>query len=115
MFSSYSGCTVQYFLTTYSDTVAPSLVFAFYHLARDPQHADKIRQELQTVESIYDTAALQKLKHLAAFTNEILRLYPPTPTGGYRISPPQGLTIAGRYIPGNTTIVAPKYHIARRE
>ena len=90
------------------------MVYLFYRLALEPQHAEIIREELQSIESVYDPQALKRLDHLNGAINEILRLHPSVPTGGYRESPPQGMEIAGRFIPGNTTIVAPRYTMGRR-
>ncbi|KAI0109866.1 cytochrome P450 [Daldinia grandis] len=95
-----------------SDTIAPTLVFAFYELARRPWHQDILLSELKDVD-IYDKSQLQNCDHLTALINETLRLYPPVPTGGYRQSPPNGMTINDVYIPGNVTIVAPRYSLAR--
>ncbi|KAI1412243.1 cytochrome P450 [Hypoxylon sp. FL1857] len=95
-----------------SDTIAPTLVFAFYELARSPWHQDKLLSELEGTD-IYDRVQLQGCAHLTAIINETLRLYPPVPTGGYRQSPPSGMTINEMYIPGNITIVAPRYSLAR--
>ncbi|OTA58321.1 cytochrome P450 [Hypoxylon sp. EC38] len=95
-----------------SDTIAPTLVFAFYELARSPWHQDKLLSELEGID-IYDRVQLQGCVHLTAIINETLRLYPPVPTGGYRQSPPSGITINDIYIPGNVTIVAPRYSLAR--
>ncbi|KAI2615890.1 cytochrome P450 [Hypoxylon sp. NC1633] len=97
-----------------SDTIAPTLVFAFYELARNPAHQKILLDELADV-NIYDPLALQRCTHLTAVINETLRLHPPVPTGGYRQSPPAGMTIAGTYIPGNITIVSPRYSLARLE
>lgn len=77
-------------------------------------HQDKVLDELRDVD-IYDPAQLQRCAHLNAIINETLRLHPPVPTGGYRQSPPGGLSIDGTYIPGNVTIVAPRYSLARLE
>lgn len=57
---------------------------------------------------------LQSLPHLNGIINEALRIHPPVPSGGYRETPPEGLYIAGKFIPGNTTLVAPRYTIGRR-
>lgn len=97
-----------------SDTIAPTLVFAFYELARNPLHQDKLLNELRDV-NIYNSAQLQRCAHLNAIINETLRLHPPVPTGGYRQSPPGGLTVDGIYVPGNVTIVTPRYSLARLE
>ncbi|KAI1377899.1 cytochrome P450 [Hypoxylon crocopeplum] len=95
-----------------SDTIAPTLVFVFYELSRNPSHQDKLLSELKDVD-IYDRARLQGCAHLTGIINETLRLHPPVPTGGYRQSPPTGMTINDTYIPGNVTIVAPRYSLAR--
>lgn len=90
------------------------MVYLFYRLALEPQHAEKIRDEIHTIKSIYDPQGLKTLEHLNGAINEILRLHPSVPTGGYRESPPQGVEIAGQFIPGNITIVSPRYTMGRR-
>lgn len=90
------------------------MVYLFYRLALEPQHAEIIREEVHSINSVHDPQALKTLDHLNGAINEILRLHPSVPTGGYRESPPQGVEIAGRFIPGNTTIVSPRYTMGRR-
>ncbi|OAK99157.1 cytochrome P450 [Phaeosphaeriaceae sp. SRC1lsM3a] len=97
-----------------SDTIAPTLVFAFYELSRTPEQQEILFEELKDID-IYDPIALQRCAHLNALINETLRLHPPVPTGGYRQSPPDGMVINDTYIPGNVTIVAPRYSLARLE
>ena len=99
------------FLTHASDTITLTLVFAFYELARRPSHQDKLFSDLKNV-GIYDRTQLQRCAHLNSIINETLRLHPPVPTGGYRQSSPSGMTINDTYIPGNVTIVAPRYSLA---
>lgn len=97
-----------------SDTVAPTLVFLFYELALHPDQAEKLHAELLSVD-IHDRKSLQALPHLNGFIQETLRLHPPVPSGGYRQTPPEGITVAGQYIPGYTTIVSPRYSLGRLE
>ncbi|KAL8947425.1 MAG: hypothetical protein Q9222_006293 [Ikaeria aurantiellina] len=97
-----------------SDTVAPTLVFVFYELALWPDHQEKLYKELTSVD-IHDPGALKSLPHLNGVINESLRIHPPVPTGGYRQSPPGGMKIGGRYIPGDITIVAPRYTLGKLE
>ncbi|KAK7915085.1 cytochrome P450 [Apiospora marii] len=97
-----------------SDTVAATLVFAFYELAHDPSHQDKLLAELAGV-NIHDRVSLQSCQHLNAVINETLRLRPAVPTGGYRETPPESMVIGGTYIPGDVVIVAPRYSISRLE
>ena len=84
-------------------------------MALHPGPTEVLRRELHTLKSLHDVDALLALPSMHGFINETLRLYPTTPTGGDRMSPPEGLYVAGRYIPGGTTIVAPAYDIGRRK
>ncbi|KAI0427569.1 cytochrome P450 [Xylaria sp. FL1042] len=97
-----------------SGTVSVVLTFAFYHLAKNPSQQEKLYNEIKDID-VCDRVQLQNCTHLTAFINEALRLYPPVPTGGNRVTPPAGVTINGTYIPGGVTIVAPKYSIHRLE
>ena len=54
------------------------------------------------------------MPHLNGIISETLRLHPPVPASSLRDTPPQGLIIAGRYIPGNTTVLVPAYTLGRR-
>ena len=84
-------------------------------MALHPEPTEILRKELHALESLHDVDALLSLPSMSGFINETLRMYPTTPTGGNRITPPEGLNVAGRYIPGGITIVAPAYNIGRRE
>ena len=59
-----------------------------------------------------DMKVLQSLTYLNAVINETLRLWP-APTSGLRQTPPEGVVVAGRYIPGDTTVLTPGYSLAR--
>ena len=85
----------------------------FCELARNPEHAEKIYDEVQHLD-IRDAKLLQKLPHLEAVITETLRLYPALPTGGNRKTLEHGVTIGGTHIPAQTTIVAPRFSISRR-
>ena len=95
--------------------MALTLTMIFYHLAKYPQHAQKIRDELKAVQSIQDTSELQSITHLNAVITETLRLYPGVPARAPRDTPPEGLRISGRHIPGNVSVIAPCYSIERRK
>ncbi|CAG8981415.1 hypothetical protein HYALB_00013918 [Hymenoscyphus albidus] len=98
-----------------SDTTATALIYTFYYLATLPIYQQQIRTELKTISSIENIPELQQLPILSSFIMEALRLFPPAPTVFPRISPNKGVTIEGTYIPPNTTIVTPRYCIARLE
>lgn len=97
-----------------SDTVSAALTFLFHHLALLPQHVHQLREELSKVD-ITDNRQLQQLRHVNAVINETLRLYPPVPTALLRQTPPEGLRVGERYIPGNVTISTPLWSLARLE
>ncbi|KAL3476861.1 cytochrome P450 [Aspergillus californicus] len=101
-----------------SEPTASALVGLFYELARSPAQADKIRDEIvQQGADIHDSNSLARCcPHLEAAILEALRLYPSIPSAGNRkTSSTEGITIAGTYIPPETTVVAPRFVIGRRE
>ncbi|KAL8723630.1 MAG: hypothetical protein Q9225_000073 [Loekoesia sp. 1 TL-2023] len=97
-----------------SDTVTSTLVGLFYRLASDPTRTEKLHAEIAAVDCSDDTI-LQELSNLNGIVNEALRLHPAVPTGGYRKTPKEGAVICGRFVPGETTTIAPRYTIFRRE
>ncbi|KAI9927449.1 hypothetical protein MW887_003062 [Aspergillus wentii] len=101
-----------------SDTTATSLSSIFYELCSHPNHIAKLRQELAphlTESGTYHHENLFHLNHLNAVINEAMRLHPPIPSGMTRLTPPEGITIDGVYIPGNTTLFLPQYPTGRNE
>jgi len=54
-------------------------------------------------------ARVSKLDYLLASINEGLRLFPPLPGNMRRYTPPEGSTIAGTFIPGNTMVAIDQY------
>ncbi|KAK8033496.1 hypothetical protein PG991_002894 [Apiospora marii] len=95
-------------------TTGPVLILLLYCLARWPEHAEKIRQELRTVD-YHDMAALSALPHLTGTINESLRLFPAGPSFGSRQTPPEGLDCDGVHIPGDVKVIAPRYSLGRLE
>lgn len=97
-----------------SDTTRASLIAIWWYLAKYPEHAAKIQDEIQEVD-ISDANALASLPHLNGVIKEVLRLVPPAMTGGGRITGPEGLWVDGTFIPPFTKVTAPKYVIMRME
>jgi hypothetical protein len=99
-----------------SDAVASSLAFAFYYLGQSPRHADAIRSELAKIDiqNGWDISALQtRAPYLNAFIAEVLRLWPPNPSGVLRQTPKEGLKIDDRFIPGDVTVCTPFWALHR--
>ena len=99
----------------HSDTTGSTITLVFYHLAKHPAYQEQIREELKAVSSLSDIQSLQALVGLRSFVAEVLRLFPPVPTGGNRMTPKEGITVTGRYIPPHTTVSTPRYSISRRK
>ncbi|OTA95489.1 hypothetical protein M434DRAFT_379728 [Hypoxylon sp. CO27-5] len=95
-----------------STTTAPSLIILLYFLSRYPRHAAKIQEELEGTD-ISDFQRLSNLQHLAATIYESMRLLPAALTSSSRVTPDEGLTIEGTFIPGNTKITAARYSMGR--
>ena len=105
-------------LSLHSDTTATTLTHIIYELARHPSNIPKLRKELASIDpSIRPNKIhhlqLQHLDHLNGVISETLRLHPPVPTALQRLTPPEGLTIGGVFIPGNTTVWSPQYVLGR--
>ncbi|CAM1501235.1 Fc.00g103970.m01.CDS01 [Cosmosporella sp. VM-42] len=91
-----------------SVTTAIALANVMYQLLRNPRTLDLLRKELDSVldpdEVIAPYEKVKHLPYLRACLDESLRLFPPTPQGLTRKTPPEGTTIMGQYVPGNTTV-----------
>lgn len=98
-----------------SGTITPVLTFLIYELALSSSHVQKIREELQLVENIGSDHQLRKLPHLNAVIHETMRVHPPVLDGLPRDTPAEGVTIDGRFIPGNVTCLAPFSTISKRQ
>ena len=83
-----------------------------YYLIRDPRHLAQVRDEIDSVDA-RDYRAVQLLSHLNACIYETMRLNPPVPSAGLRLTPSGGITVDNQYIPGNTTVLVPHYSLFR--
>ena len=101
-----------------SDTVAIALTHLFYYLALNPAQVDKLRKELEPLmrgDEPFSVRNVQNAKHLNAVIYETLRMHPPVPSGVFRTTPPQGITVDGTFIPGGVNVIVPFYAIGRCE
>ncbi|KAK5626265.1 hypothetical protein RRF57_001980 [Xylaria bambusicola] len=101
-------------LFTGTDTTTSSIIIALYYLARFPIHARRIQDELDGID-VTDVRTLTSLPHLTGMINESMRLLPValTTNPGSRITPPEGLTIDGTFIPGGVKICTSRYVLGR--
>lgn len=99
-----------------ADTNAITASNACYLLCRHPEYQKKLFAELSDVpvyECVVDDRYLLNRSCLLSVINETLRLYPPVPGGLQRLTPPEGATIAGRYVPGDMVVSTPTYALQR--
>lgn len=101
-----------------SDTTAATLTCLFYHLATHPEVYTQLQAEVDEFfteldADTFESNSLAKLPYLQACIDESLRLFPPVPSGLQRQTPPQGIRIGDREIPGNTIVMTPTYLLCR--
>jgi hypothetical protein len=87
-----------------------ALTYLQWALSKDTNMQDRLRKELLTLDPsdfTSDLIALDNLPLLDAVLTETLRTYTPFPSNQYRITPPEGTTIDGLFIPGNVEISSP--------
>lgn len=87
-----------------SESTATALSGITYLLTKNPealrQLTEEIRSSFKSEEEI-DFVSVNKLTYLLACLDEGLRMYPPVPSGLPRVSPEEGATVSGRYVPKN--------------
>ncbi|KAF2006836.1 cytochrome P450 [Amniculicola lignicola CBS 123094] len=101
------------FMIAGTETTATLVSGLTYLLLQNPECMKKllaeIRDSFATVEDI-SMESIAALPYLNACIKEALRLYPPVPVGLPRLTPPDGSTVCGQYIPPNTALTMP--HLA---
>ncbi|KAM7196881.1 Cytochrome P450 [Naviculisporaceae sp. PSN 640] len=108
----------QLIIVAGGDTVSTGIAAILYLLALNPEHIEKLREEIVplTGHEKYPTSErLAASNHLTGVINEALRIFPPIPSQTIRQAPPEGITIGGEFIPGGTNIWVPQFAIGRDE
>lgn len=101
-----------------SDTTAATLTHVFYQLCANPEYIPKLREEFDpyvTADGDALNTDIQNLDLLNGVVYETLRLNPAVPSMVQRITPPEGIEIGGRHIPGDMKIWSPQYVVSRKE
>jgi averantin hydroxylase len=89
-----------------SETTATLLSGATYLLLQHPNMMAKLVAEIRgTFAKDIDITivSVSKLRYLTAVLEESMRIYPPGPTGLYRVVPKGGDTVVGKWIPGGVS------------
>ncbi|KAK4448808.1 Tryprostatin B 6-hydroxylase [Podospora aff. communis PSN243] len=95
-----------------SDSVAAVLTHVFYHLALDPTLAGALRAEFDALPDL-SHENLVAVALLDAVINETMRLHPPVASGTQRVTPPGGMWIGERHVPGDVIVQVPSYTVFR--
>ena len=101
-----------------SDTTASTLTWIFYELCKDQGLLKRLQRAIdETVgdKDILDCDDVKDIPLLDGVINETLRLHPAVPSGVQRETPPEGITIGDKYIPGNIILWQPIHTIQRDE
>lgn len=90
-----------------SDTTATLLAGVTYMLLTHPhvhrKLVDEIRSSFKSEEEI-DFETVSRLPYLLVCLEETMRIYPTAAFGLPRITPKEGASICGQYIPGNVSV-----------
>jgi cytochrome P450 len=93
-----------------SDTTAITLSSILYHLLKYPKTYQRLQDEIDTAAKegrVSDPVTFkeaQELPYLQAVIKEALRMHPAIGLPMQRIVPPEGTIIAGRFIPGGSSV-----------
>jgi len=91
-----------------AETTSIALTNILELLIRHPEQLATLRKELEAVmeedEVIASYDKVKDLPYLKACLDEGLRLIPPTSSGLPRRTPPEGASIMGHWIPGDTSV-----------
>ncbi|KAK4949874.1 hypothetical protein LTR10_011716 [Elasticomyces elasticus] len=100
-----------------SDTTSIVLTGTIFLLTKWPRTAQKLRKELDEAlggggdQGVYAFDEVKNLPYLRACVDEAMRMRPPLRGGLPRVTPPEGMMIAGEWIVGDTTVSVPTYSL----
>ncbi|KAH9870516.1 hypothetical protein IAQ61_005992 [Plenodomus lingam] len=94
-----------------SETTSTALTFIFMQLATRPEIMRAVRKEFH--DNAMDYNCQKPLPLLDAVIHESMRLWPSVFFGAQRVTPPEGLTIHDRFIPGNMIVHMPHFPMYR--
>jgi cytochrome P450 len=96
------------FMVAGTETTATLLSGLTYSLLTNPDRLAKLVKEIRTTfqeEASINMEAIAKLPYLKACISEAFRLYPPVPIGLPHLTPSDGSTVCGQFIPPNVNLL----------
>lgn len=106
------------FMTAGTETTATLVSGLTYYLLKNPESLRKLVNEIRGEFPTADAMTMEQLAalpYLGACIKEALRVYPPVPLGLPRLTPPEGSTIVGNFVPPNTVLVIPQHSMYTHE
>lgn len=107
----------QVYLTAGTGTTATTLTFLVWsvckHESVKQKLVDELQKHLQELGDGFGYDDIKDLPYLNSVIKETLRLYSAVPTGMLRMAPPGGVTLAGRVVPGGTSVAAQAFSMHR--
>jgi hypothetical protein len=98
------------FMIAGTETTATLLSGLTYILYKNPDKLQNLVKEVRSAfvsEEAMSMEAIAALPYLNACLKEGLRLYPPVPAGLPHVTPPNGSTICGEFIPPSVRLIPP--------
>lgn len=99
-----------------SETTATTLANVLYHLIRYPHVLGKLQRlidDAMPTRADWDYEKVKAVTYLDDIINETLRVRPALVSGGYRVTPAEGLQVDEQFIPGDVNIFVPAPTIHR--
>jgi cytochrome P450 len=99
------------FMMAGTETTATLVSGLTYLLLKHPECMKKVVEEIRGAFINTDDMSMEQLAALpyyGACIKEAFRLYPPVPLGLPRVTPEDGSTICGHFVPPNTVVTAPQ-------
>ncbi|KAL4958584.1 cytochrome P450 [Aspergillus filifer] len=94
-----------------SETTATTLTSTLYYLCKNPEVLRKLQRHLDEAmpggSSEWAYEKIKNISYLEDIIKETLRLRPAILTGGYRVTPAEGLQVDEVYIPADVNVFAP--------
>lgn len=102
-----------------SETTATTLASVLYYLAKNPAVLAKLQRQLDEAmpggSNDWTYEKVKAVSYLDDVIQETLRLRPAVLTGGYRVTPAEGIQVDEVYIPGDVNVFVPVQRIQTDE
>ncbi len=101
--------------TPSSVTNVAALVSSLFYISSNPGTLHELQEEVTPLVHSQQFDMRKSYPVLDSIINEAMRLQPVVPDGGQRKTPPNGIQIGQKWIPGHVVIKVPTYTIFRGE